>query len=220
MCRQLESWRSLLPIPLQWLDNDRFDCSYSATVKHAFTELPFPLRGGALPIGHEHNLDILNAQLRTRFYFARFLLYRPFVYKALHFPEMMSTDDVSCCALGIQAACLWPLVMAPPKDKKRLIPHLFTWTHNSIGILLILFMAKHNKSLREICKGHVSDEELMATALLMLDWLKDVKQVDGTAKWAWRFLQPIFVGNVVGDTDREEPDQAVPLGIPDSSIIP
>jgi hypothetical protein len=53
----------------------------------------------------------------------------------------------------------------------------------------------------------------------MLDWLKDVKQVDETAKWAWRFLQPIFVGNVVGDADQEELDQAVPVGIPDPSII-
>jgi hypothetical protein len=204
MCRQLESWRSLLPKPLQWLDNDRFDCSDSATVTHAFTELPFPLREGTLPISREYNLDILNAQLRTRFYFARFLLYRPFVYKALHFPEMMSADDVSCCALGIQAACLWPLVMAPPKDKKRLIPHLFTWTHNSIGILLILFMAKHNKALQEICKGHVSDEELMATALLMLDWLKDMKQVDATADWAWTFLQRIFRGSVTVDAGTTE----------------
>jgi hypothetical protein len=101
MCRQLESWRSLLPKPLQWLDNDRFDCSDSATFTHAFTGLPVPLREEAFPISHEYNLDILNAQLRTRFYFARFLLYRPFVYKALHFPAMMSADDARCCALGI-----------------------------------------------------------------------------------------------------------------------
>lgn len=41
---------------------------------------------GLIPIGHKYNLDVVTGQLRTRFYYARFIMYRPFVYKALHFP--------------------------------------------------------------------------------------------------------------------------------------
>ena len=51
---------------------------------------------------------------------------------------------------------------------------------------------KYNGTLRRACEGHVSDEDLNMTVLLLLDWLEDVKQVDATAQWAWEFLRPIF----------------------------
>lgn len=147
---------------------------------------------GAVPIGHRYNLDIVTAQLRTRFYYARFMMFRPFVYKALHFPELMTEDDASCCALAIQSACLWPFSMAPPKNKKRLVPHLFAWTQNFMGILLILLMTKKNRVLKQITDQQVNEDDINCTIALMLDWMRDVKQVDGIAEWSWRVLEPIF----------------------------
>ena len=148
-----------------------------------------------MPITHKYNLDVVTAQLRTRFYYARFMLYRPFVYKALHFPELMTVDDATCCGLAIKSACAWPMAMAPTKDKKRLVPHLFAWTQNFMGILLILRMTYENDILRQICDDQVNRDDIQKTAALMLDWIRDVKQVDGIAEWNWKILEPLFAGN-------------------------
>jgi len=197
LARQLESWRSLLPRPLQWSDSDRFDFPTSApNARRPAEDLFFPDQGH-VPIGCKFNLDIVTAQLRTRFYYARFMMYRPFIYKALHFPELISTDDVDCCALATKSACLWSIAMAPPKNKKRLIPHLFAWTQNFMGILLILRMTTENECLREKCEGQVNAEEVQKTADLLLDWIKDVKQMDGIADWSWRILEPLYSSSQV-----------------------
>ncbi|KAF2715929.1 hypothetical protein K431DRAFT_316899 [Polychaeton citri CBS 116435] len=192
LARQLDSWRSLLPRPLQWSDHDKFDFPNPDPTARRPDETLFSPDQGAVPIGHKSNLDIVTAQLRTRFYYARFMMYRPFVYKALHFPELMSVDDASCCALAIKSACLWPVCMAPPKNKKRLVPHLFAWTQNFIGILLILRMTSENECLRAICEEQVNLEEIQRTISLMMEWIRDVRQVDGIADWGWRVLEPLY----------------------------
>lgn len=190
--RQLESWRGLLPRPLQWTDQDRFDFpSFDPNFRRP-NEALFSDDPSSVPINHRYNLDIVTAQLRTRFYYARYITYRPFVYKALHFPELMTSDDVKYCAMGIKSACLWPIVMAPPKNKKRLVPHLFAWTQNFMGILLILRMTTENECLRRICESHVSQDEIQKTVSLMLEWIRDVKQLDGIAEWSWRILEPLY----------------------------
>ena len=190
--RQLDSWRSLLPRPLQWSDSDKFDFPSSDPTSRRPNEPLFSADQGTVPIGHKFNLDIVTAQLRTRFYYARFIMYRPFVYKALHFPELMTTDDANCCALAIKSVCLWSIALAPPKNKKRLVPHLFAWTQNFMSILLILRMTTENECLRRICENHVNHEEIQKTAALMLDWVRDVKQLDGVAAWSWRILEPLY----------------------------
>lgn len=152
----------------------------------------FAVDQGPVPINHRFNLDIVTGQLRTRFYYAKFMIYRPFVYKALHFPELMSDDDAEFCGLAIQSACMWPLSMASPRNKKRLIPHLFTWTQNFVGILLLLKMTTVNDCLRQICEEKVSRREMEETTFLLLDWLRDIKQVDGIAEWSWKILEPLF----------------------------
>ncbi|KAI7521247.1 hypothetical protein KC317_g22158, partial [Hortaea werneckii] len=150
MVRQLDSWRALLPRPLQWSDNDKFDFPTADPNSRRPNEPLFNFDPGTIPIGHRYNLDVVTAQLRTRFYYARFMMYRPFVYKALHFPELMTADDANCCALAIKSACLWPLSLSPPKNKKRLVPHLFAWTQNFVGILLIFRMCNVNSCLSTI----------------------------------------------------------------------
>lgn len=191
MVRQLDSWRALLPRPLQWSDAEKFNFPSLDPNSRQPSEPLFSVDQGTVPIGHKYNLDVVTAQLRTRFYYARFMMYRPFVYKALHFPELMTTEDVNCCALAIKSACLWPLAMAPPKHKKRLCPHLFAWTQNFLGILLILWMTVENECLKKICDEHLDRADIEATAGLMLEWIKDVKQMDGIAAWSWKLLENI-----------------------------
>ena len=45
------------------------------------------------PIQYPYVYDVHVALLRTRYYYAKYMVYRPFVYKALHFPEQMTQDD-------------------------------------------------------------------------------------------------------------------------------
>ncbi|KAK3676216.1 hypothetical protein LTR78_003966 [Recurvomyces mirabilis] len=194
MMRQLDSWRALLPRPLQWSDNDRFEFPATDPMTRRPNEPLFSPDQGPIPIGHKYNLDVVTAQLRTRFYYARFMMYRPFVYKALHFPELMTEEDGNCCALALKSACLWPLAMAPPKNKKRLVPHMFAWTQNFMGILLVLNMCSVNDCLRQIVDEGtvVSRREIESTIGLLLEWMRDVKQVDGIAEWSWGILEPLY----------------------------
>ncbi|KAK4930640.1 hypothetical protein LTR10_011978 [Elasticomyces elasticus] len=194
MVRQLDSWRALLPRPLQWSDNDKFEFPATDPMTRRPNEPLFSIDQGPIPIGHRYNLDVVTAQLRTRFYYARFMMYRPFVYKALHFPELMTPDDCNCCALAVKSVCLWPLAMAPPKNKKRLVPHMFAWTQSFMGILLILRMTTANECLSRIIDetNVVGRKEIESTMEIMLDWMRDVKQLDGIAEWAWGILEPLY----------------------------
>lgn len=192
MSRQLESWRSLLPRPLQWQDNEKLEFPNIDVGSRRPNEPLFSPDQGPVPIGHKYNLDLVTAQLRTRFYYARFMMYRPFVYKALHFPELMDAEDEYCCGVAIKAALLWPIALAPPKNKKRLVPHLYAWTQNFLGILLILRMTTENECLRQICEEHVDRDDIHKTVALMLEWFRDVRQVDGIAEWSWQILDPLY----------------------------
>jgi hypothetical protein len=55
------------------------------------------------------------------------MIYRPFIWRALHMCEAMTEEDEDCCAMAIRSAIMWPVTMSPPRSKKRLVPHHFTW---------------------------------------------------------------------------------------------
>jgi len=84
--------------------------------------------------------------------------------------------------------------MGSPKNKKRLIPHLFSWTQNALSISLILRMTWEDRILRQICEDQVNQDDMKRTVALVLEWMRDVKQVDGIAEWACRILEPMFAG--------------------------
>lgn len=127
MAHQLESWRNLLPGPLHWQDHNRFSFPNIGPANRTPSEPLFTAEQTPVPVGHRYNVDIMVAQLRTRYYYARFMIYRPFIWRALHVEESMTSEDNDYCALAVKSALLWPMIMAPPKNKKRLVPHHFTW---------------------------------------------------------------------------------------------
>ena len=182
MIRQLDTWRSLLPPCLQWSDEDMLQPPES---DYPEDELP-------LPKELECGMNILVAELRSRFYHARFILYRPFVFKALHFPQLMTLHDVDCYVCAVKCACSWPIAMAPAKDAKRLIPHLFTWTQSFIGVLLALWMAANDERTMQLSLEQIDRDEMQRTMVLLRQFILDVKQIDGIADWAWRILEPLF----------------------------
>jgi hypothetical protein len=101
---QLSQWRSMLPRELQWAEDDPagFPSPQQAGgfIQALDPSLP-PQHKGRLfttdldsePFQYPYVYDIHVALLRTRYYYAKHMVYRPFVYKALHYPEKMTQDD-------------------------------------------------------------------------------------------------------------------------------
>ncbi|KAM3074992.1 hypothetical protein ACMFMG_007545 [Clarireedia jacksonii] len=148
------------------------------------------------PALYPYVYDIQVALLRTRYYYAKYMAYRPFVYKALHFPEQMTQEDAESVAECLRSCLLWPLLLSPPSRRKRLIPYLFCWSQNFLGILLILHLTKHNVMLKDIVEnlcGERYQRDVDQTIQLMLDWISDLKEArDPMAEWCWKVLRGIY----------------------------
>lgn len=182
----------MLPQSLQWADDSpesRFHYSYVDSTK---TLKLFTPDASRIPLDQPNALDLVTAQLRSRYYYTRYIIYRPFVYKVLHWPELTTDEEKQLAALCIKSTLMWPIALAPPKTRKRLVPYLFAWTQNFIGILLILRMTTISTILADICRSSIDQTELMLTVQYLLEWIADVKQIDGIASWSWKILVPLF----------------------------
>ncbi|KAF2808702.1 uncharacterized protein BDZ99DRAFT_389599 [Mytilinidion resinicola] len=196
---QLDDWRHALPVALQWHDADRFaypNHSGSRGVPGA-QQVLFRFNQGTAESWRGNILDIITAQLRSRYYYAEFMVYRAFVFKALHHPNSMTHEDKEMAARCLRSALLWPIAMWPCKSRKRLVPVLFAWTQNFIGVLLVLRMLTVDKCLHDIMGHYLDQGEVEQTVMLLLDWMRDVKQIDGIAEWSWTFLERLY-DDVVG----------------------
>jgi hypothetical protein len=153
-----------------------------------------------------YNADVMIAELRARFYNARFLLLSPFIYRALHHPELLTTDDAHHCRSALRSTFSWPMAVKPVKDQKRLVSHHFTWTQNAISVLCVFAMAKENEVLKAICKDHLDLDSWRSSVAVQLCWLEDLERVDGIARWGWRLLKPFFLKNLDGSGHSLEDD--------------
>jgi hypothetical protein len=102
----------------------------------------------------------------------------------------MTADDRTKCALAIDAACLWPLSLAPPKNKKHLVPHLFSWTQNFLAMMFVLRICQKSEYLSDICRENgIASGDIESAISSMIQWLEDVRQVDDIADWSMRVLK-------------------------------
>jgi len=209
---QLSQWRSMLPRDLQWAEDDptgfpspqptgsqstygqSVDPSLSLHAGH--TGLPlFTSDLDSEPVHYPYVYDVQVALLRTRYYYAKYMVHRPFVYKALHYPEQMTQEDAEGVAECLRSCLNWPIILSPTSRHKRLIPYLFCWSQNFLGILLIIHMTQYNDMLRKIRSdlcGPRFEAEVQQSVALMLDWIRDLKGSDPIAKWCWKILQCIY----------------------------
>ncbi|PVH88250.1 hypothetical protein DL98DRAFT_544144 [Cadophora sp. DSE1049] len=212
LAAQLTQWRGLLPRDLQWPEDDPAAFPAPQTVNtRTFNEpvdpslsIPRPLHPGAQlfstdlksePMHYRFVYDVQVAVLRTRYYYAKYIVYRPFVYKALHFPEQMTQEDAQGVAECLRSCLKWPLTMSPTSRHKRLIPYLFCWSQTFLSILLIFHLTQHNPMLRDIraqlC-GPRFEADFDISVALMQDWIRDLKAVDPLALWCYKILQPLY----------------------------
>jgi len=107
---QLDQWRNLLPLELKWPEDDptafpestKVTSSYFQPVDPSLTTSSESQQRAPLftidldqdPVQYPYVYDIQVAFLRTRFYYAKYIVNRPFVYKALHFPDQMTPGDM------------------------------------------------------------------------------------------------------------------------------
>ncbi|KAG4442313.1 hypothetical protein IFR05_002237 [Cadophora sp. M221] len=211
LAAQLTQWRGLLPRDLQWPEDDPTAFPTPQTGNIGVNDsvdpslaTPRPGRPGAQlfsadlnsdPMQYRFVYDVQVAVLRTRYYYAKYVVYRPFVYKALHFPEQMTQEDAQGVAECLRSCLKWPLTMSPTSRHKRLIPYLFCWSQTFLSILLIFHLTQHNPMLRDIraqlC-GPRFEADFDISVALMQDWIRDLKAVDPLALWCYKILQPLY----------------------------
>jgi hypothetical protein len=109
LASQLTQWRGMLPRPLQWAEDDPtsfpnpqsgivgsysqpLDPSLSPRQSHSGAPM-FTTDLDSEPVRYPYAYDIQVALLRTRYYYAKYMVYRPFVYKALHYPDQVTRED-------------------------------------------------------------------------------------------------------------------------------
>lgn len=129
---------------------------------------------------------VLEAALRTRYKYAQYLIFRPYLYKVLHsgpsiavtFPRQsdsksqhgshqpahfpsppppppppgsmelpITTDDVIAALNAIKACTLWYLAHPVFRDQRRLLPHLYEYSHAIFGILSLFEAAERSPVL-------------------------------------------------------------------------
>ncbi|RDW84967.1 hypothetical protein BP6252_02557 [Coleophoma cylindrospora] len=145
LAAQLAQWRSMLPRELQWDEDD--PTSFPDPPQSPFNldpKLPQQSVGGKPMFSedldsnqptNQYLYDVQVALLRTRYYYAKYMVYRPFIYKALHFPEQMTQLD----AEGV-AECLRVVV---PQMAIDLLASVSKKKTHTISLLLVTELSRY-----------------------------------------------------------------------------
>ncbi|KAJ3470605.1 hypothetical protein MRS44_000704 [Fusarium solani] len=202
---QLDQWRGMLPGHLRWQDSLNQSMGFSDPSHDAFGAVYTgqPLQStymftpdlDAPPASYPYAADIQVALLRTRYYYNKYLIYRPCVFKALHYPESLTREDAEGAAECLKASLKWPIALSPPCTNKRLVPTAFFWSQNLFGILILLHLSQQHPMLLRIRSslcGQRFDVEATESVNAYLDWLRDMKKIDSTANWCWNIIRLIY----------------------------
>ncbi|KAI0017415.1 hypothetical protein F4780DRAFT_755800 [Xylariomycetidae sp. FL0641] len=185
---QLDQWRGLLPVYMRWDDEHPGALPTSSLPDYAATI-------ASSGMAFSYAADMQTACLRTRYYYVKYLIYRPYVYKALHHPDRMTNDDAEGVAQCLKASLRWPITMPPTSYHKRLIPCLFFWTQNLLGILVLLHLTQQVPILiriRATLLGSKFDQDARESVILYMNWIRDLRDVDSNAKQCWTVLKGIY----------------------------
>jgi len=191
--RQLDNWRNLLPQALQWYDDDRLNFPLADERSRIRGSRMFSPRledvaGSVI----SPSLDIMQAEMRARYYYVVMLINRPHLFKLIHYPESVESRDRAPIIQCIKACLLWPVALFPLKDKKRLVSYLYAWTTNFMGVLVILRLVLRPGPLRIMVEPYILPEEVETTVAALLEWIRDMSQIEGTAEWAWNVMRSLY----------------------------
>ncbi|KAK8019640.1 hypothetical protein PG990_004778 [Apiospora arundinis] len=196
LAMQLDRWRGMLPSHLCWQDDPaNTGHVYPPPVPSMHDSFVFTADLDAPPVIYPFAADIQAAILRTRYYYVKFLLHRPYIYKALHHPESMTHEDAEGVAIALKSTLSWPITTSPVRNQKRLIPCLYCWSQKFLAVLLILHLSQQVPILARIRATHLGDRfntDAKQTTALYIDWIRDLKDIDPTALWCWSILKEVY----------------------------
>lgn len=207
---QLSHWRSTLSKCIQWTDEDLLKSPflpentslYSQTLDPSLTRhhepevaIMYPSDIRCETFHYTFIYDIQVALLRTRYCYANYLIHRPYIFKALHFPDQVTREDAQGVAECLRACIKWPLIFSPVSRFKRLVPYLFSWSQIFMSVLMVLHMTKNSPTLQKIrfqlC-GERFEEDILESVQLMIEWIRDLRGCDPIASWCYEIIQPIY----------------------------
>ncbi|KAF5495381.1 hypothetical protein CGCS363_v009543 [Colletotrichum siamense] len=180
---------------------------------------------GVLPTQPASPETILQALLRTRLSYLRCLLYRPYIYRVVHSDKLSSQDLVGAEEYLRQCVC-WPIIIPPMSHSKRLIHGLYFWSHNLMGILIILRLAITHPRLQAVCLsiGKKDKEEFKRpgawnaqarqTIFLCVEWFKSLVDIDADARWCWSIIQGLYPELVLSPTNTRFLPEFYPTAMP------
>jgi len=105
MDHQLEEWRAHLPAQLKWNDGHTAEMPNASDEPSSLDPLFLPSGAREMPLEHIHNSEVLIAVLRSRYLHAKFVVWLPILYKALHFPDKMTQKDGQDCTTFLKVCC-------------------------------------------------------------------------------------------------------------------
>ncbi|RDW79832.1 hypothetical protein BP6252_04470 [Coleophoma cylindrospora] len=132
---QLENWRLHLPALITFTEDDLYDS------KEILAASRTPIAISKMDIR-----AMLQATLRTRYKYAQYIIWRPYIYQILHAPRNPSLHIIESSLKALRACTMWPLASAAFQSQRQLVPHLYEYTHtitNETGFLEFSFFSTH-----------------------------------------------------------------------------
>ncbi|XMA13627.1 hypothetical protein WAI453_006418 [Rhynchosporium graminicola] len=190
LSRQLYDWRAHLPSAIAWADQPMDDIAMSSSDPNNHREASTPLDPALA--GMIDFRTILDASLRSRYKYAEYIIWRPYIFRVLHSPQDPAWHDVECCGKAFEACTLWPLTFAIFHSQRRLVPHIYEYTHTFFGILILMHVCSFNQFLGPLLHSMPAAFAPEVSIGLYLSWIRDMKVVHPVARWCWQLLKIVY----------------------------
>ncbi|KEY70077.1 hypothetical protein S7711_07862 [Stachybotrys chartarum IBT 7711] len=202
LAARLDQWRGMLPSHLHWQENHPpSPFSDNVSFHPVFPEHQihsssiFTVNGSEHTAKYSCGADMLAAMLRTRYYHARYLLHRPFIFKALHHHDTLTHEDAEGAAVCLRSCLKWPVAMPSASLNKRLVPMSFFWSQNMFGVLVLLHVSRTHPVLARVRSSYCGPQfefEASETINLYIEWLRDLRNIDPTTTWCWDVVRVLY----------------------------
>ncbi|KAJ5165374.1 uncharacterized protein N7500_007204 [Penicillium coprophilum] len=93
-------------------------------------------------------IAVADAMLKGRHMIARFHIGRPYLYKALRIPHLLTDEDFLQVRSGLQNAMDWPVTQGIFRKMKSCIPIKFAFCSQFFGQILLFYCIAHSPSAR------------------------------------------------------------------------
>lgn len=97
---QLQNWRIHLPPAIAWDEDSQEDVTMFDPDRDIYREAITPIDPAIT--GMIDSKAILNAALRTRYKYAQYIIWRPYIYQILHFPLDSAQHEYECCRRALK----------------------------------------------------------------------------------------------------------------------